>query len=1238
MKIEHLKDFTNLYAMDKTLRFRLEPHEKTREHIRNAQVIETDARRSKEYQVVKGLIDKYHRWFIDSTLDGIQLKVESTGNDDSLQDFVDAWKSTADNRATRIQSIQGNLRKTIVKAFNGRREFKYLFKKELIRDLLPQFIEKEEHRKKVENFREFTTYFSGFFTNRENMYSHEAKSTGIAFRIINQNLVKFVENISVFQSYILPNLQRQYLSVLYDDFKEYLNVTQIPDLFTLAYFPEVLTQPQIEVYNAVIGGRKDKDNKQIKKGLNQYINEYNQQQKDKSARLPLMKPLFNQILSVREAVSFLPQQFTSAGELVGVLNEAYQNLSVVFGELFDVVSHLADFDSKGIFIKNDMGLNDIAQRYYGSYDVIKRALRAQYECEKPMRHGQKVEKYEEQIAKYLKSVESVSLSQINELLHDSGDIRDYFTAFGASDDGTIQHVNLLARINQAHSQALFVLNDENVTDQVLRDNVMLIKDLLDAIKQLQWFIKPLLGAGDELDKDPQFYGKFEPLYEQLDEIITPLYDKVRSYMTRKPYSLDKFKINFDCSTLLEGWDVNKEQQNLSFLMRKNGNYFLAIMRKGTQRRVQSLILNSEKQGQGYEKMEYKLLQSPVKMLPKCFFSGTGIANFHPSNALIQINEEKSFRENRDHLEQLINFYKVVILQYPGWERFEFSFSPTSSYKNISDFYNEVEQQGYSVKFTNVPEQVIDKLVEEGDLYLFKITNKDFSPHSKGRPNLHTIYWKMLFDPQNLRDVVYKLNGHAEVFFRPKSISSSTVHKAHQAINNKSAYNKANKSTSTFDYDITKDKRFTKDQFELHVPITMNFKQSKTYKIKSDVREFIKAQGVRHIIGIDRGERHLLYLTMIDMDGNIVKQCSLNAPAEDNQRAAEVDYHRLLGDKEAARMQARRDWSAIENIKELKQGYLSQVVHRLATMMIEHDAMLVLENLNAGFMRGRQKVEKSVYQKFEKMLIDKLNYVVDKGKSPSEQAGALHAVQLTDLYAAQSDKGSVRQCGFVFYVPAWNTSKIDPVTGFVNLFDTRLTSMGEIKAFFGKFERISYNKQEGWFEFDCDYSRFTTRAEGCRTRWTICTRGERIWTHRSKNQNNQFVDETVNVTQQMLQLLQDCGIDPNGNLKEAIANIDSKKPLETLLHLFKLTVQMRNSVTGSEVDYMISPVADECGRFFDSRESDGRLPANADANGAFNIARKGLMVARQIMAADDVNKVKFAVSNKDWLRFAQHMDD
>jgi len=287
------------------------------------------------------------------------------------------------------------------------------------------------------------------------------------------------------------------------------------------------------------------------------------------------------------------------------------------------------------------------------------------------------------------------------------------------------------------------------------------------------------------------------------------------------------------------------------------------------------------------------------------------------------------------------------------------------------------------------------------------------------------------------------------------------------------------------------------------------------------------------------------------------------------------------------------------------------------------------------MRGRQKVEKQVYQKFEKMLIDKLNYLVDKNKNNNEQGGVLHALQLANKF--ESFKSMGKQNGFIFYVPAWNTSKMDPVTGFVNLFDTRYENLEKAKVFFNKFNSIHYNQPKGYFEFEFDYNNYTAKAEGTKTNWTLCTYQNRIETFRNPEKNNQWDNREIELTNEFIKLFEQHGIDykNNNELKSAIVMQTEKAFFERLLYLLKLTLQMRNSITGTETDYLISPVVNDKGEFYDSRNANNLLPQNADANGAYNIARKGLWCLKQINKADDLKKIKLAISNKEWLQFVQN---
>ena len=545
--------------------------------------------------------------------------------------------------------------------------------------------------------------------------------------------------------------------------------------------------------------------------------------------------------------------------------------------------------------------------------------------------------------------------------------------------------------------------------------------------------------------------------------------------------------------------------------------------------------------------------------------------------------------NLNHCHRLIDFFKTSINKHESWKQFDFSFSPTSGYADLSGFYREVGHQGYKISFQKIADSFIDDLVNEGKLYLFQIYNKDFSPYSKGKPNLHTLYWKMLFDEVNLKDVVYKLNGQAEVFYRKKSIAekNNVIHKAKENLPNKNPDNL--KATSKFDYDIIKDKRYTLDKFQFHVPITMNFKADGILNINPRVNNFLKDNPDVNIIGIDRGERHLLYFTLINQKGEILKQDTLNIIANEKQK---VDYHSLLDKKEGDRAIARQEWGVIETIKEMKEGYLSQVIHKLTNLMIANNAIIVMEDLNYGFKRGRQKVEKQVYQKFEKMLIDKLNYLVDKNKKETELGGLLSALQLANKFESFQKMG--KQNGFIFYVPAWNTSKTDPATGFVDFLKPRYENLKKAKEFFEKFDSIHFNSEKNYFEFAFDYKNFTEKAEGGRTKWTVCTTNEDRFAWNKSLNNNRGGQEKYDVTERLKSLFDEKGVEYKNSkdLKSQIASQESADFFKALMRNLSITLSLRhnNGEKGDkEQDYILSPVADSKGRFFDSRKADDEMP-------------------------------------------------
>lgn len=1217
-----LSGFTGLYSLSKTLRFELRPVGKTKENMKIKGLLSEDEHRAKSYKQVKKIADDYHRKFIENALKNVHLE--------GVEEYAELYckRNKTEKERKEIDKAADNLRKQVIKFMTTRDEFKKLGKKDFIEEMLPEFVDSEEKKKLIKEFKGFTTYFGGFFENRNNMYSAEKKSTSIGYRVIDQNLPKYIDNVNALKKILEVNPGNM-IENIENDFMDMLEGKALNEFISLDNYSYFITQSGIDKYNTVIGGKSCDERTRIK-GINEYVNLYNQKADKK---IGILKPLYKQILSDKDSKSFLPESFERDNELLNAIELFNAGQKENIESIKGLFEQLSEYEADHIYVK-DIFLSEISNELFSEWGYIKGRLEDKYDEEYTGKKKANTEKYIEERKKYFKNKRSYSLSELDAVLENNA-VTSYFSGE--------QLKQAIINMADSYKDIEDLVNTDYPSDRKLqkdKESTKLIKGYLDACKDFGRFIQPLLGDGKESEKDAAFYGKFTPAWEAFDS-ITPLYNKVRNYMTKKPYSTEKVKLNFENQTLLAGWDLNKEEGNKSLIFIKDNNYYLGIMDKQHNKIFRDV--EEAKSEPYYRKMEYKLLPGANKMLPKVFFAKSNIDFFNPSNKILEDynagRHKKGDNFDIKACHALIDFFKESIEKHQEWRQFEFEFSPTETYKDISDFYREVEAQGYKISFKNISEKYIDELVDEGKLYLFKIWNKDFSPHSKGTPNLHTLYWKMIFDEKNLQDVVYKLNGEAEVFFRKASIDEKDIikHEANKPIENKNKLN--DKKKSVFNYDLIKDRRYTVDKFQFHVPITLNFKALGRDNIDRYAREYIKEAKDLHIIGIDRGERHLLYLTVIDMDGNIKEQYSLNEIVNEyNGKEHHINYHDLLDKREKEMERAKKEWQTIESIKELKEGYISQVIYKISQLMIKYNAILVLENLNEGFINGRKKVGKQVYQKFEKMMIDKLNYLVDKNLEEGEAGGLLKAYQLASKF--ESFKKLGKQSGMMFYIPAWNTSNIDLCTGFVNLFERKHLKYSSVNAavdFWSKFESIAYDDKGEYFKFSFDYSRFTGRAEGTKTDWTVCSVGERIVNFRNPDNNSQWDSKTVDPTAEIIELCRGYDIDyKSEDLKTEFVSVKDRRFHEELLRLFRLVLQMRNSVTGTEIDYMISPVANAEGVFYDSRNCKKNLPENADANGAYNIARKGLWIINRIKETKEaeLNKVNLNISNKEWLNFAQ----
>lgn len=1294
-KMTSLRNFTNIFSKSLTLKNEIIPVGKTLDFIKENKLLEDDELRSEKYKQAKEIIHSYDKYFIENVLKNCNYNWEPLAKALSNNCDVELIEKQAEKARAEIgekfysfkQIIKEEKKDTIL-------NFESLFKEELFSYLLPQFITDPKQLEIISHFNRFTSYFTGFNENRRNFYSIDPHSSAISFRIVNDNFPKFLSNINTFRTWqkLCPEIIKNAQTELKNN-QIILPEQKLDDIFEVNYFNKVICQKDIEKYNQILGGLPATEGTKKLPGLNEYINLAGQQDKDLQDKLRKthclkMAMLFKQILSDKEN-SFKVDAFANDNEVITTVKEFYKEKLAKNGPeriLIDLLKNLNKYDDSTIYVQGK-NINTLSKELFGgaNWNYLRELISQDNEQDKDFK--KKLKKADNDVDKAIAKQE-FSLKYLGTLINEE-----------------IQEKIIKVVSNKEKE---LVESNENEWPQKLKNEheKKVIKESLDSIKNIYNFAQ--LFESKNFNKDLTFYIDFEKALKETSE-IQPLYNKVRNFVTKKPYSLEKFKLNFGCPQLAGGWTESKESDYLSVLFIKDTKYYLGIFNENQKPKFDAGKKNKEEKC--YKKVRYVQFKDISKMAPKCTTALKEVKkHFNESNEDYVLTDPKKFVKElriskeifklnvtdekpkkfqkayksidekvyRESLNKWITFVKDFLVSYKTTSEFNYStLKNAAEYDELTEFYADVDNISYKIDFDFINDSYIDSLVNEGKLYLFQIYNKDFSEGSTGTKNLHTMYLESIFDPRNAKNGIVKLNGGAELFYRKKSIANEDVivHKAGSTLVNKlykndlsgsfeqipdSIYVEINKYENGFiktlsedasryydkiskkeaSHEIIKDKRFTQDKFFFHCPITINYKEpSLPTRFNLKVLEFLKNNKDVNIIGIDRGERNLIYITVIDQNGNILESKSFNN-IKMNNKDCSIDYHSKLVLKEKERKESKRSWDSVSKIATLKEGYLSSVIQEITKLMIKYNAIISLENLNAGFKRVRGGIaERSVYQKFEKMLIDKLNYLVFKNEDWENAGGLLHAYQLTNKFTTFKEIG--QQTGLIFYVPAAYTSKIDPTTGFANVLNlSQIKNIQNMKDFLCSFNSIGFDNKTNLFKFTVDFTKTTVKClvDIEKKVWNIYTFGKRLVTDFDSKQH--FKQKEIDLSNQMTDLLTTYKISYKDgcNILDKIVEDETidNKFWKCLYYIFKDTLQMRNSKIGEAEDYLISPVLNSKGIFYNSNEVDNHLPQDADANGAYHIALKGLLILRKnnvALSEDEIKKVK-TISNKDWFSFVQ----
>lgn len=1291
-------EFVAISKVQKTLRNELRPTPLTMKHIKQKGIITEDEYKTQQSLELKRIADGYYR-------DYITHKLNDTNNLDFRNLFEaieEKYKKNDKDNRDKLDLVEKSKRGEIAKLLSADDNFKSMFEAKLITQLLPVYVEQnyigEDKEKALETialFEGFTTYFTDYFNIRKNMFKENGGASSICYRIVNVNASIFYDNLKTFMC--IKEKAETEIALIEEELTELLDSWRLEHIFSEDYYNELLAQKGIDYYNQICGD------------VNKHMNLYCQQNKLK-ANVFKMTKLQKQIMGISEKAFEIPPMYQNDEEVYAAFNGFISRLEEVklIDRLGNVLQNSNIYDTAKIYI-NARCYTNVSSYVYGGWGVIESAIE-RYWYNTIAGKGQSKAK---KIEKAKKDNKFMSVKELDSIVSDYEP--DYFNASNMDDDnsgrafsghGVLGYFNKMSKLlaNMSLHTITYDSGDSLIENKETALNIK--KDLDDIMSIYHWLQTFIID--EVVEKDNAFYAELEDIYYELENVVT-LYDRIRNYVTRKPYSTQKFKLNFASPTLASGWSRSKEFDNNAIILLRNNKYYIAIFNVNNKPDKQ-IIKGSEEQrlSTDYKKMVYNLLPGPNKMLPWVFIkSNTGKRDYNPSSYILEgyeknrhIKSSGNFDINYCH--DLIDYYKACINKHPEWKNYGFKFKETTQYNDIGQFYKDVEKQGYSISWAYISEADINRLDEEGKIYLFEIYNKDLSSHSTGKDNLHTMYLKNIFSEDNLKNICIELNGNAELFYRKSSMKRNITHKKDTVLVNKTYINEAGVRVSLTDedyikvynyynndyvidvekdkklveilerighrknpIDIIKDKRYTEDKYFLHFPITINYGVDDE-NINAKMIEYIAKHNNMNVIGIDRGERNLIYISVINNKGNIIEQKSFNL-------VNNYDYKNKLKNMEKTRDNARKNWQEIGKIKDVKNGYLSGVISKIARMVVDYNAIIVMEDLNRGFKRGRFKVERQVYQKFENMLISKLNYLVFKEKKADENGGILKGYQLTYLPKSALQIG--KQCGCIFYVPAAYTSKIDPATGFINIFDFKkysgsainakvkdkkefLMSMNSIRYVnegSAEYEKIGHRQL---FAFSFDYNNFKTYNVSIPVNeWTTYTYGERI--KKLYKDGRWSGSEVLNLTEDLIELMEQYGIEykDGHDIREDISHMDEMRNADFICNLFekfKYTVQLRNSKSeaeGDDYDRLVSPVLNSHNGFFDSSDykenekSDDIIddkqimPKDADANGAYCIALKGLYEINKIKEnwSDDkkLKESELYIGVTEWLDYIQN---
>lgn len=521
--------FTGVKPVSKTLRNALIPTEFTMANLERNGIISADELRAEKRQELKKIMDDYYRDLIERTL----AENHSINWHILFELMKSKMHGDEKDTAKKLENEQKSKREEIHRLFAEQEEFGKIFSAKLVSDILPGFVasyamyndeDRTEKAEVVKLFNKFMSSFTEFFENRKNVFSKENISTSLCHRIVNDNALIFLNNMDSYKR-IMENFKSE-SELVSKGLETMLGEWKISQIYSEDFFGMTMTQSGIEFYNDICGE------------LNLVLNLYCQKSKKNSARFK-MKRLHKQILCTEKSSFEISYKYDNDKDVYTSVNGFIKNIknNNIIERLLKLGTETEQYDLNKIYISSQ-SYETVSIAIGGTWETIRNCLTSWYDDNIKGSGRAK----ENKIKAVVKADKYQSIARV-----------DYLTeTYNASGTDLQKAESYLSHIVQIigdyEPEELYF--DESIHLIENGDKISEIKKILDIYIDVVHWIKTF-EISESVEKEPEFYYELDDIYDKILDAV-PLYNKVRNYVTQKPYNQEKFKLNFDSPTLANG--------------------------------------------------------------------------------------------------------------------------------------------------------------------------------------------------------------------------------------------------------------------------------------------------------------------------------------------------------------------------------------------------------------------------------------------------------------------------------------------------------------------------------------------------------------------------------------------------------------------------------------------------------------------------------------------------------------